>query len=175
MGSHNIQRVSRRFRYLFRGMAITAPLLTLAYWLCFNQLPEGFLPLQPYEMAGLSWSSAMLALLASLLPLGVAIFALLTLSSLFLLYEKGVYFSMNNVALFKRLGVALLLWVPASFLYNSLLSIIVTIGNPPGERLLVAAFGYGEFAMLLMGGIVILISWIMNEGRKLEDEQAHTI
>jgi len=175
MGNHNIQRISRRFRFLFRGMAIAAPLLTLAYWLCFNQLPVGLRPLQPYEITDLSWFSAMLAFLASLLPLCVAVFGLLTLSRLFLLYEKGVYFSMKNVELFKCLGLALLFWVPASVFYNSLLSVIVSASNPVGERLLVVSFRYEELAFLLMGGVVILISWIMDEGRKLEDEQAHTI
>ena len=68
-----------------------------------------------------------------------------------------------------------MLWVAASSLYTILLSVVITFNNSPGERMVVATFSYDDLAMLLMGGVVILISWIMDEGRKLEEEQAHTI
>lgn len=175
MSKHDIQGVSCQFRRLFMMMAIATPLLTLLYWCLFNYLPDGIRPLQPYTMGELSPLTAALAFLASLLPASVAVFGLLTLTRLFKLYENATYFSVENVKLFRRLGITLMLWVGANLLCTSLLSVITTFNNPPGERMLMATFGFSDLAMLLIGGIVILISWIMDEGRKLEEEQAHTI
>lgn len=175
MTNPNIRRISGRFKRLFVGIAVVAPLLTLLYWTLFNYLPQGLRPLQPYQIAELSWHTAALAFLVSLLPLGVAMFGLLTLTRLFSLYEAAVYFSRETVRLFHQLGLTLILWVIATLLYTSLLSVVLTFNNPAGKRTLVATFEYGDLALLLMGGVVILVSWIMDEGRKLEEEQAHTI
>ncbi len=175
MASHNIQQISRRFRQLFLIIAIALPLLTLFYWVLFNYLPQGLRPLQPYVIGALPWTTASLALLASLLPLSVVVFGLVTLVQLFRLYENAIYFSHETVTLFRRLGITLMLWVVASPLHSSLLSIAVTFNNPPGERMLVMTLDFGDLAMLLIGTIVILISWIMEEGRKLEEEQAYTV
>lgn len=175
MANHNIQRISGRFKRLFFWTAITTPLLTLFYWTLFNNLPQGLQPTPPYPIYELPWTTRALGFLVSLLPVGVAVFGLLTLTRLFRLYEAAIYFSRENVQLFRRLGTTLMLWVAASSLYTILLSVVITFNNSPGERMVVATFSYGDLAMLLMGGVVILISWIMDEGRKLEEEQAHTI
>lgn len=175
MANRDIQRISSRFSILFRWMAIATPLLTLLYWVFFNHLPEGMQPLTPYPTATIVWQTATLAFLISLLPGSVAIAGLLTLTRLFRLYEKAIYFTHENVRLFRRLGILLMLWVVANLLYTTLLSVVMTINNSAGERMVVASFDYSDLAILLIGAVVILISWIMEEGRKLEEEQAHTV
>jgi hypothetical protein len=119
--------------------------------------------------------SLSLAFLASLLPVSVAVYGLGTLRSLFKLYENGIMFSSDNVRYFHRLGYVCIAWVIANAVFTTLISAIITFGNPPGERAIVAQFGTSDMANLIIGAIVLLISWVMDEGRKLEDEQAHTI
>ncbi|NNE83230.1 MAG: DUF2975 domain-containing protein [Alphaproteobacteria bacterium] len=175
-GMNHIQRASRRYRVLFTVLIIGVPVFDLLYWASFNHLPEGFLtdlPVLPTQQ--LSVLSLALAFLVSLLPVSVAVYGLVTLKALFRLYEGGIIFSADNVKYFRRLGYSFIAWVVANTVFTPLISVVVTFANPPGQRVLSAQFGVLDIATLLIGGVVLLISWVMNEGRKLEDEIAHTV
>lgn len=175
-GRLRIQRVSRRFRILFVVLIFCAPILDLLYWMLFNYLPEGLLVgLPTLPQGSLSSWSLFLGFTVSLIPLTVALYAMAILAKLFGLYEQAVIFSRDNVLLFRRLGYALIAWVVASMLFTTLISMVLSFGNPPGQRLVVAEFSVSEFTMLIMAFIVLLISWVMDEGRKLQDEQRYTI
>jgi hypothetical protein len=87
----------------------------------------------------------------------------------------GRIFDPENVACYRGLGKALLLWAGASFVQTPLLSIIATLPNPPGTRLLTLGVGSGELGFLFLGGLVLVVSWVMDEGRKLDEEQALTV
>ena len=175
-GLSRIQRTSRRFRLFFQALVFLIPLANLVFWISFNALPAGFLqnlPVVPINPLPVQVLAA--GFLVSLLPLGVVVFGLLTLRRLFLLYEGGIIFSGANVHCFRRLGYAFIAWAVANLLYTPLLSVILTAANPPGEKALVLQFGSPHLATLITGGVVLLIAWVMDEGRKLEDEQAHTV
>jgi len=170
-----IQRVSRRFRVIFVGLMFGIPLLDAGYWLFFNQLHNALIEI-PFEVSQeLSLLTRTLAFLVSLLPVGVATFGVYTLARLFALYEKAAIFTAENVKLFRTLGYTLLLWVVARLIYLPLLSLTLSFNNPPGQRIVVAGFYLIDVTALVTGAVVLLIAWVMDEGRKLEDEQAHTI
>ena len=40
---------------------------------------------------------------------------------------------------------------------------------------MVAQFGASDVGTLIIGAVVLLVSWVMKEASKLEDEQAHTV
>lgn len=171
-----VQRVSRAYVVFFDVLLAVIPIVVLVYWAFFNQLPEGFhaeLPVQPGQV--LSLTQKIFGGLVSLLPLSVVIYGLVTLKALFRLYAKGIMFSIENVKYFRRLGYALIAWVMANTLYTPLISLVVSSTSPHGERVLVAQFGITDLLTFLIGGIILVISWVMNEGRKLEDEQAFTV
>ncbi len=147
------------------------------YWASFNHLPDGFIEL-PVAVAAnqtLSYSSLALAFCVSLIPVSVAMFGMVTLTKLFKLYENAIVFAAENVKYVRRLGYILIYWVIASAIFTTLISIVISFANPPGQRMMVAEFQISDLSTLLIGAIVILISWIMEEGRKLEEETAHTI
>ena len=175
-GMGHIKRTSRRYGQLLTALIVAVPALDLAFWASFNHLPEGFLadlpvsPTQPLSALSLS-----LAFLVSLIPLGVALYGLFTLRALFKLYEKAVIFSAENVKCYRRLGYAFIAWVIANALFAPLISLVITFNNPPGQRALVAQFGIMDATNLIIGAVILLISWVMNEGRKLEDDQAYTV
>lgn len=171
-----VQRVSRNYVVLFDILLVVIPIVVLAYWAFFNQLPAGFhvdLPVKPEQ--ALSLSQKTLGGLVSLLPLGIVLYGLATLKALFRLYAKAIMFSIENVKYFRRLGYALIAWVMANTLYTLLISLVLSSASPHGERVLVAQFGITDLFTFLIGGIILVIAWIMNEGRKLEDEQAFTV
>ncbi len=173
---HRIQRVSGIFIVLFTVFIIGIPVFTLLYWLFFNSLPAGFtteLPVSAKQT--LPPATMTLAFLVSLIPASVAIYGLSTLKKLFQLYTKAIVFSEKNADCFRRLGYTLIAWVFANMIFTTLISIVISYGNPPGERMMVVGFGTSEISTLIIGAIVVLVSWVMNEATKLEDEQAYTV
>ena len=114
----------------------------------------------------------LLGFLVEMIPMSAAIYGLLKLRHLFQLYEKGLIFTDQNVDCLRSLGYTLLVWVACDVVRHSLLSIVLTLGNPPGQRMVVADFNSGDFSGLLVGIAVLVISWVMDEGRKLQEDQA---
>ena len=174
-GVERIQRVSGRFRLFFVVLVFCIPLLDALYWLFFNSLSHALIEIPFMVSQELSFPTRTLAFLVSLLPVGIVTFGVYTLARLFALYEKAVIFSAENVKHFRTLGYTLLLWVIARLIYLPLLSITLSFNNPPGQRIVAAGFELVDVTALITGAVVLLISWVMDEGRKLEDEQAYTI
>jgi DUF2975 family protein len=170
-----IRIVSMRFRLLFTGLIFFIPTLDIVYWLFFNHLPDGLFKLPIVANQDLSLQIRLLAILASLLPVSVACFGAFTLVKLFKLYEKTIIFTTENVKYFRTLGYTVIFWVIAKMIYITLISAIISFSNPPGQRVLIAQFELPDMSALIIGAIVVLVSWIMDEGRKLEDEQAQTV
>lgn len=46
---------------------------------------------------------------------------------------------------------------------------------PPGQRYFSLEFGSADLTALLIGGVLAVIAWVMEEGRKLQEEQDLTI
>ena len=171
-----IQNVSGKFNTLFSFLIICTPVSILLFWLFFNSIPASFkgdLPLNINDTLPLL--TLALAFLVCLIPGSVTIYALLTLKELFKLYEKAVVFSAANVKCFRRLGYAMIIWVLAKMVSTSLLSIVLSFNNQPGDRQLVVQFSSTDIATLVIGSIVLVISWVMSEACKLNDEQAFTV
>lgn len=93
----------------------------------------------------------------------------------FRLYEQGVVFSGPNVKYFRRLGYTLIAWVPSHLLYGLLLSIVLTFQHDPDERMVVAQFDITGIGTFLIAALVLVLSWVMNEAVKIEQEQALTV
>jgi hypothetical protein len=83
------------------------------------------------------------------------------------LYSEGKLFTAQNVAQIRQLGL--------TFMFAPAVWLIVLIGAAPEIMAaqdqwlkIMSSFPGGA---LMNGGILLLVSWIMNEGRELRDEQ----
>lgn len=171
-----IQRVSGKFRLLFTVLIFFIPVVTLMYWLFFNYLPVGFTTELPVVVSqALPLKTLMLAFLVSLIPASVAIYGIFNLKELFRLYEKAIVFSERNVNCFRSLGYTLIYWVIANLIFVMLISVVLTFNNSPGDRMMVAQFGITDIGTLIIGAVVVLVSWVMKEASKLENEQSYTV
>jgi len=171
-----IQSFSTKLRYLLNSLILFLPLITLIYWLFYNTLPLSFKTLIPVPIEGeLSPLERGLGFIASLIPLAIEIAAILTLKKLFHLYEKGEIFTAHNVRCFRKLGKILILWFIASPIYTAIISVALTFQNPPGERLLAVSLDSADMTALIVGIMLMVISWVMDEARLLEEEVTHTI
>jgi len=173
---NRIQRVSGTFRLLFTVLIFFIPIVSLMYWMVFNYLPGGFKAELPVVASqALPLKTLLLAFLVSLIPASVAIYGAINLKELFKFYERGIVFSKQNANCFRRLGYALISWVFANLIFVVLISLVLTFNNLPDERVMVAQFGISDVGTLIIGAVVLLVSWVMEEASKLENELSHTV
>jgi hypothetical protein len=174
---NKIRRASRRLRYLLIAIACLLPLINALMWSIVNSLPEDItsrmlphfanLPL-PLQARALGFATAMI-------PTGVAIFGLFYLMRLFELYEKGQIFGSANVRCFRNLSRVLIVWSGVGIVYRALLGVVLTLHHPPGQRILSLSFGSPDLTALLLGGILAVIAWVMEEGQQLQEDQELTV
>jgi hypothetical protein len=91
-------------------------------------------------------------------------------------YQKGEIFTLKNAILYRRLGFLCLLdGALTSWLSDTLLGLALTLTNTPGQGYLSVSFGTQNIPPIFYGAIVILVSWVMIEASKLQDDQKFTI
>ncbi|MBU4563520.1 MAG: DUF2975 domain-containing protein [Desulfarculus sp.] len=165
-----IAKVSARLRLVSTLLMFAIPVVLALVWAFMENLP--FNTRLPVKVdASLPLISRILAFLASMIPGGVAIYALSRLRRLFDLYAHGVIFREANVECFRQLGWSLFAWAGASFLFNTLAGFILTFHWKPGTRLLVLSLDSQDIMAVFSGLVVITVAWVMDQGRKLNEEQ----
>ncbi|MCF8033321.1 MAG: DUF2975 domain-containing protein [Desulfarculaceae bacterium] len=166
-----IARVSARLRTVTTLLMIAVPVVLALAWAFANHLPYVLAQLPVPVKGYLPRGTRALAFVASMLPAGVAIYALSRLWRLFDLYAHGVIFRAANVACFRQLGWSLFAWAGASFLFKPIAGIILTFHWTPGTRLLVLGIDSQDVVAGFMGLVVITVAWVMDQGRVLAEEQ----
>lgn len=174
-----IGRVSHRFSLLFKALLVIYPLLVISMWLGLITPPQGyFMPTRlPFyeELSTIRLPLRLLAGLVDMFPTVVVMMSFYYLVKLFQLYAKDIIFSYQNVVYIRKIGFTLLWQVFAMLLVQPFISLILTWDAPKGGHTIALGIGSDEIANLVIGGIVVLISWVMEEGRKLEEETALTV
>lgn len=177
-----IQRVSRRLRLVFLlGMGLV-PVLHALGWAFFERVqatpPLGFSALfglgwgQLPEMAGpVTPLMKALGFASSMLPGAASMYGLACLAGLFGRFGRGEVFSAGATALIRRLGWTLLAVQGLRVLHGSLTTLILTMDNPPGRHMVSVGLDSATLTETLTGVVVILASWVMDEARKLKEEQ----
>ena len=171
-----IKRMSGKLRSVSALMFWTTPLLCAAYWVYFNEFPEVMKVQRIFPMLReLPAVNRTLCFAATMLPAGVAMYGFSVLRGLFGLYAAGELFSERNVSCYRRLGRALLYWAGAVFLNTTLISLAASVGMPQGQRHITVGLGSIELVALFAGAVALVIAWVMDEGRSIEEERALTI
>lgn len=167
-----ISVASRRLRRLCTGLVYLLPAVCVLYWIFFNQVRHmpGMANFPVPVTGDLPLYIRMLALLTDAIPLAALVYGLHQLAALFRLYENGSIFTEQSVACFRALGRTMLVWVLCHFVKNSLISVALTLGNPPGQRMITLGLDASDFGGLFVGGVVLTITWVMDEARKIKED-----
>ena len=172
-----IKKMSRRLRLVFQFCLFLLPPIPVIYWLSFNHLPqvmhENIFASGP--VAWLPLNSRLIAMAGGIPAIIVLIFALLSLKRLFALYENGLYFQTENVLLFRSLSRLALWSVLTDVFGKTVLELALTINNPPGHRVLSIGFSSDHLKLLIVAIVIMLISRVVEEGRKIHDEMQLTV
>ncbi|MBN2542935.1 DUF2975 domain-containing protein [bacterium] len=87
---------------------------------------------------------------------------------LFYFYEKGEIFGKENVKHFKALGLTFIYWFIAQIITLLMMTQLSDIAKNTMDFDL-------EFSTIIIGIAIILIARVMDEGRKLQEEQELTV
>lgn len=111
-----------------------------------------------------------LAVVSANVALGL--FALWQVWHLFAAYGRGVVFGPDASLRMRRLAWALVAVAFVRPLTQTLVVLLLTWHNPPGQRQLVIGLSWDDYLSLLFGGLLFAMSWAMAEARRIELENA---
>jgi hypothetical protein len=180
---NKIARVSRAIRMALWVVMILLPVIVALQWIFLEYFldKEMFLPLGRVYLSTLplylplSWGTKALGFLVSLIPLTMDMLVVGLLIRLFGRYARGDIFTEETVGGIRHIGYVLLLGQALSPVYQALLTLVLTLPNPPGDRLVSIGLGSSNVSAVLTGLMIIVVAWIMDEGRRLQEDQALVI
>lgn len=141
------------------------------FWLS----PENVLAFGP-QMAGLTGGIVVddraraLGAAVSLLPIGIGLYALWQLWRLFAEYGAGRVLGRAALARLKRFAWALLAAALIAPLVRAAMSVVLTLGNPPGQRQLVIGLSWDDYLAVLLAVVLIAIATVMAEAVRVAEE-----
>jgi hypothetical protein len=178
---NKIKRVSRRFRILFQILFYFTPVAVLWFWLSlhgpidlFSKLGIGAaLFMHPVTINGIT---RILGIIVTMLPAGILMYALAQLIKLFKHYEHGEIFTIDNANRYRKLGYTLFAWVIGGLIYDALISLVMTFQNSgAGQKVVAIGVNGIDIVVIITGGLILLIAWVMKEAQKISEEQSLTI
>jgi hypothetical protein len=185
-----IQKVSSYLLVIFNILLVVLPLSLFILWMFMDYGPikeaiESGVFFEPVHaprgivnLAKLPWDplTKFIGFMGNLVGILPILLGLIILKSIFRNYRKGEIFNIINARQYKYLGYLFFLdALITSPLSNMLKILAVTLTYPTGPRTIVIGFGTPTFESLFCGILVIVISWVMVEGYKLQEDQKFII
>ena len=110
-------------------------------------------------------------------PVHSALFLVLTFFAMagIWILAQAEFLALILVLVYVGAVMTLFLFVVARFLSVACESLLMTLPNGPGHRLIEVSFGTIDGTLLIVSGLIMLIAWVMAEGLELVKEQSLTI
>ncbi len=188
---NKIKRISRCFRILFQLLFLIIPILFIYAWttspesvvmmnglINFSFIPRAYIATGDHAsriLHVLAGPEKILGGFIGAIPLIIKLYMLYALIKLFKLYERGEIFTLENVRYIRNIAYAMLISQLVTPVCEFLMGIALTMRNPPEHRFAAVTLDQTNIEVILTALIVILISWIMAEDCKLNEEQQLTI
>lgn len=177
---NKIAIIAYRFNIVFKILLVAYPIFVTATWFGIIPFPKNLfsfslLPIE-VDLETLRPTLRFYAFFVQALPMTIVMISFYYLIKLFQLYSKKIVFSHENIILIRKIGLMVMLEVLIDvFLVQPILSLILTFDAPTGGHLIAISFGNHQLSSLITAGIIMLISWIMDEARRLEEESSLTV
>ncbi|MFC3225594.1 hypothetical protein ACFOGJ_00025 [Marinibaculum pumilum] len=117
------------------------------------------------------WFGGLLAMLPSLLLAS----GLISAATCFGLFRRGAYLTGGNVAALRAFGGRVALSGLAGLLVPTLLALLLSVGQSPGQRALVLTLESGPVMALVFGGAVWAISAVMARAVAIAEDHAQIV
>lgn len=123
----------------------------------------------------LDLSTRLLAFAASMVPMAMLLHLLHQAYALFDAFRIGNVFGANAPHRLLRIGWCILALALLRPVTATLLGLILTWGNPPGQRILALSFSIDDYMIAVLGGLVLAIGHVMTEAARIADDNRQII
>lgn len=113
--------------------------------------------------------------LLSLVPVLLLAAGLLAARRCFRLFRQGAWFTGGAVAALRDFGGRVVLAGGAGLLLPTVLGLLLSIGNAPGQRALVIAISSGPVLAILLGGAVWAMALVMLRAVAIAEDHAQIV
>jgi len=171
-----IKYVSLFFRMFFQATFVCLIAAQILGWMYATPANRGFFSIIPSLYQGYIFNqfdinTRIAGFFVSLIPLICQLLVIYYLIKLFYLYEKCEFFTSDNVRYIRNAGYALLLEQIAKPVSDFVLGFVLTSINPAGLHFAVIEITEKNIGVILTALVIILISWVMAEGCKMQADQ----
>ena len=176
--SGRLQRVSRVMRYICLFGVWISPVCLLVLWFSDGDTSMKMIAHHAHlntDNISITFTTRVLGFLINSISVAIIIYSLIQLGELFRLYSEGEIFGSDNVNRFLKFARSLFALGIINPVVGGLLSVILTMNNPPGERQFAIGFGSGDASNFFIATIFLVIAWVMAEGHELSKENAQII
>lgn len=170
-----IRRLSQVMMGLCALCAALLPITLAVVWSMIEDLPDARLPLPPEMLESLSLLDRAGGFAISMIPGAVVIWGLLSLLRMFRGFARGRVLEAESARLLQRFAVSVLALVLLRPLGDALVTVWLTRANPPGQRMLAISASDGEIAAALLGGLLLIIAWVLREAAVMAEEHRQIV
>jgi hypothetical protein len=105
-----------------------------------------------------------------LIPMIISLFTLNAMRNLFRSYRQGNVLTEGCAILIQRIGQGFLALSLVPFLLQPILSVLLSMANPNGQRSLTVNISSEMIFFAVAGGLIVVIGWAMREASEVETE-----
>ena len=172
-----IRRFSRTLRWVSTLLIVAVPLGISWTWANFDPLS----PLLPLTV-GVAFDAERITVpilvggfSLNMLPGGIAMYGFWHLRQLFGLFLEDRYFDREAINHVRRFAATALAYGFAVPLSRMLIVMLVSLSNPPGERVMILSISSDDLVIVFLGAVFFLIARVWDKAREIDDENAQIV
>jgi hypothetical protein len=122
------------------------------------------------QQEALTPATRLAALALAAIPLCLALLGFFAVQRLFNGFASGDILTPESGRRLKRIGLIVTALGPVTIVIRSIASVVVSLPNPPGERVLAVGFGSNDVTAIIAGMLLIVLGWTLEEAARVADE-----
>lgn len=107
--------------------------------------------------------------------LGLLCFAMWTARGLFSQFARGQVLEPRTGQDLRLIGGLIAAYAALTPVVKSLMTLVLTAGNPPGQRLFAVSIGTHELVLTLLGGMILVLGHVMAEAARIADDNRQIV
>lgn len=122
------------------------------------------------QQAALTPATRLAALALAAIPLCLVLLGFVVVQRLFHGFATGDILTPESGRRLRRIGIIVTALGPVAIVIRSIASVVVSLPNPPGERVLAVGFGSNDVTAIIAGMLLIVLGWTLEEAARVADE-----
>lgn len=156
-------------------MIVCTVILTISNWFypsIYSVISDS---LPKYDVSTFTFVQKISGFIIESISSAIFIFSLVLIVQLMNYIQNNEYFSQNTILLLKKISKLALIYAIYKPISSTILSVITTINNKPGERIISLTIGSDEIWNIMIFCFMFIIVTILQRGYEIKHEQELTI